>query len=90
MLRKEEVRGGEERSDELTATMAGDENRASLDFCRRRATLPVAAIPLTHHPNPFRDSLLSSQIEPLIPESKPFTKMRTGGEMILKWWTRTT
>jgi len=47
----------------------GDENRANLGFCTRRALLPIAAIFLTHNPNPFCDSLRSSQItEPLEPQ----------------------
>ena len=55
----EEVRSYEERSNELT--IASDQNCARSYLRTRRPPSPTTAIILTHHPNPFRASLRSSQ-----------------------------
>ena len=53
--KEEEVRGSEERGAKRRACSndVGDENRASLEFCTRRAPLPIDAVILTHNPQPF-------------------------------------
>ena len=62
---KEEVRRGEERSDDFD-----DENRGRLDFCTRSVSLSNCRNMTHHQPNPFRDSLRSSQMERKISEAK--------------------
>ena len=54
------VRGSEERSDVLT-TKSSDENHTCSYFRAIRASPVNTAIILIPHPNPFRDSLRSSQ-----------------------------
>jgi len=54
----EAKRGAKRRA---SNAISSHENRVSLYFRTRHASSVIKAITLTHNPNPFRDSLRSSQ-----------------------------
>ena len=58
----QEVRLDEERSDEMITLALGTKTTTRLYLHTRCTPSPTTAIILTHHPNPFRDSLRSSQM----------------------------